>query len=98
MHGQFDLPGQSVNRAHRRILELRDEVHEVLRQTTLRLEETGAALVAVADRYAATDDEAAAHFAALLDRNADDYRHHRPIVPAPPPVDAAPRQRHPGHM
>jgi hypothetical protein len=98
MHGQFDLPGQVVGRAHRRILELRDEVHDVLRKTTLRLEEAGAALVVIADRYAATDEEAAAHFAALLDRNADDFRHHPPIVPTPPAVDAPPPLRHPGRM
>ena len=76
--------------SHQRLLELRDEVHDVLRQTCLRMREAGAALVATADDYASSDEAAAAAFNRLLDEYADDYAGPPPHVPDPPAVHDPP--------
>lgn len=86
MEAAFERPQRGPERAQRRVLELRDEVHDVLRQTCLRMQEVGAALVEIADRYAATDEAAAAEFARLLDEHADEYRTPAPQPQAPPAV------------
>jgi hypothetical protein len=101
MKTQFNLPGRGPYPAHQRLLELRDEVHDVLRQTSLRMSEVGTALVAVADRYAATDQAAVDEFTRLLNADASDYRRpglappQPPAVGDPPPVDPA---RRPGSL
>lgn len=93
----FDLPGRGIGTAHRRLLELRDETHDVLRQTSIRMREIGAALVQTADEYAATDAAAAAEFSRLLDEHADDYRTPPRPVPEPPGVhDPQPPRVHIG--
>ncbi|MFV2018197.1 hypothetical protein [Micromonospora sp. LOL_023] len=83
---QFDRPGLGMEPAHLRLLELRDETHDVLRQTCLRMQEVGTALVEIADSYAATDEEAATEFSRLLDTYADDFTTSPPYVPEPPGV------------
>lgn len=98
MQSQFDLPGRGPNAAHRSLLELRDEVHEVLRQTSLRMAEVAAALVLTAERYASTDEAAVREFTRLLGADhASDYQRPAPELPDPPaigdppPVDPARR-------
>lgn len=90
MRAIFDLPGWGMETSHQRLLELRDEVHDVLRQTCLRMREAGAALVATADDYASSDEAAAAAFNRLLDEYADDYAGPPPHVPDPPAVHDPP--------
>lgn len=88
MKAQFTRPGLGPAKAHSALLELREEVHDVLRQTCLRLAEAGEALVKIADAYAATDEQAAAEFDALLARNSDSYAHPAISVPTlPSPTD-----------
>ncbi|MFY1699928.1 hypothetical protein [Solwaraspora sp. WMMA2101] len=88
---QFDRPGLGMEPAHLRLLELRDETHDVLRQTCLRMQQVGTALVEIADAYAGTDQEAANEFSRLLDKYAEDFRDPPPAVPPPPGVhDPAP--------
>lgn len=95
MEAQFDRPGRGMEPAHLRLLELRNEAHDVLRQTCLRMQQAGAALVEIADTYAATDQAAADEFSRLLGENADDYQTSPPYVPEPPRVgDPAPRTQH----
>lgn len=97
MEGQFNLPGRGPNAAHQRLLELRAEVQGVLRATSLRLSEVGAALVTIADSYAATDEAAAGEFARLLSSHAPDYRLPAPETPDPPAVGDPPLPGPPGH-
>ncbi|MEE6259513.1 hypothetical protein [Plantactinospora sonchi] len=94
MQSQFNLPGRGPTAAHRSLLELRDEVHEVLRQTSLRMAEVGAALVLTAERYTATDEAAVREFTRLLGGDdASDYQRpaldppNPPAIGDPPPVD-----------
>jgi len=70
MRAIFDLPGWGMESSHLRLLELRDEAHDVLRQTCQRMAEAGVALVETADDYVSSDEEAAA-FNELLEKNAD---------------------------
>ncbi|GAA3770340.1 hypothetical protein GCM10022225_66570 [Plantactinospora mayteni] len=89
MEGQFDLPERGIGPAQQRLLELRAEVQDVLRLTSLRMSEVGAALVTIADRYAATDEGAAKEFSRLLGNNASDYE--RPaLAPPDPPAPGDP--------
>ncbi|MGI5216011.1 hypothetical protein [Plantactinospora sp. CA-290183] len=89
MEGQFDLPERGIGPAQQRLLELRAEVQDVLRLTSLRMSEVGAALVTIADRYAATDEAAAKEFTRLLGNNASDYQ--RPaLAPPDPPAPGDP--------
>ena len=99
MRTQFNRPGLGMEPAHLRLLELRDETHDVLRQTCLRMQEVGTALVEIADGYASTDAEAAEEFSRMLDDNADSYRNPPPYVPEPPGVhDPPPIQHDPGRL
>ncbi|ROO60275.1 hypothetical protein EDC02_2134 [Micromonospora sp. Llam0] len=107
MHGivdaletQFDRPGLGMDPAHLRLMELRDETHDVFRQTCLRMQMVGSALVDIADSYAATDGLAADEFSRLLDENAEDYRASPPHVPELPGVHDPPpsRQSHDGRL
>jgi hypothetical protein len=107
MQALFDAPGRGPTEAHKKLLELRDELHDILRLTSIRLQEVGEALVKTADSYAATDEEAAEEFRRKLDVSQDEYsddygdfRGQPPIVPDPPAVDAPqPRQQHDdGHL
>ncbi|MFY1631672.1 hypothetical protein ACN27F_00085 [Solwaraspora sp. WMMB335] len=93
MEAQFDRPGLGMESAHLRLLELRGEAHDVLRQTCLRMVEVGAALVQIADAYAATDQHAADEFSRMLTDNADDYRTLPPYVPEPPALHESPHSR-----
>lgn len=93
MKALFQRAGRGPGRAHLRLLELRDETHDILRLTCRRLQEVGVALVVTADAYARTDAAAAAEFADLLDDNADAYRGDPPHVPEPPGVHDPPRYR-----
>jgi hypothetical protein len=97
MRALFDVPGHGMERAHLRLLELRDELHDVLRLTCLRMQETGDALATIAAEYAATDQMAAEEFSRLLDEverpgnhdpDARAWEQQPPIVPEPPAVDA----------
>lgn len=97
MEGQFNLPGRGPNAAHQSLLELRAEVQGVLRLTSLRMSEVGAALVTIADRYAATDQAAADEFARLLSSQARDYRFPAREAPDPPAVGDPPLPGPPGH-
>lgn len=90
MEAQFDRPGRGMEPAHLLLLELRNEAHDVLRQTCLRMREAGAVLVEIADSYAATDQEAAEEFSRLLGENADDYRTVPTRVSEPPRVGDPP--------
>lgn len=84
MEGQFDLPERGIGPAQQRLLQLRAEVQNVLRLTSLRMSEVGAALVTIADRYAATDDAAAKEFSRLLGDHASDYQQPALAPPDPP--------------
>jgi hypothetical protein len=55
MRALFDVPGRGMEVAHLRLLDLRDELHDVLRLTCLRMQEVGEALATTAAAYAATD-------------------------------------------
>lgn len=98
MRALFDAPGRGPTAAHRKLLELRDELHDVLRLTSIRLMEVGTALVETANAYAATDEEATKEFtrkldAAERDPEWDDYGDFRGWAvgaPKPPAVDAPP--------
>lgn len=82
---QFDRPGLGREPVHERLLELREEVHDVLRQNCVRMLEVGRALVETADAYAATDQAAAEEFENLLDRNREDEGFDRPRLHVPDP-------------
>jgi hypothetical protein len=97
MRAVFHVPGLGMERAHRRLLELRDELHEALRLTCLRMQETGEALATTAAAYAATDEAAVAEFTRLLDEverpgnddpDAHNWEWRSPVVPEPPAIDA----------
>nr|MDT0660638.1 hypothetical protein [Micromonospora sp. DSM 115978] len=88
LQSQVDLPRQGINAAHRRLLELRAEVQDVLRQTSLAMSDVGAALILTADAYASTDQEAAAEFTSLMNGDAADFRRPTPPPPEPPAVGA----------
>lgn len=103
MRTLFDVPGRGMEPAHLRLLELRNELHDVLRLTCLRLQEAGDALAATAAAYAATDAEAVDEFDRLLDEVAmvggddpagTDWTAQPPVVPEPPPFNA-PFPEHP---
>lgn len=85
---EAERPGLGPSEAHRRLLELRDEAHEVLRLTCLRTREVGDALVRIADAYATTDAEAAEEFSRMLDANRDEFQDPPIRVPDPPRPDA----------
>jgi hypothetical protein len=70
---QSDRPGLGRERAHERLLELREEAHVILRTNCLRMLEVGQALVETANAYAATDQAARDEFARLLRQNGDEY-------------------------
>jgi hypothetical protein len=95
----FYAPGRGMERAHRRLLELRDELQDVLRLTCLRLQEAGQALVTIAVAYAATDEVAVAEFSRLVgqvedpgnnSQDAREWDRYPPVVPDPPALDAPP--------
>lgn len=97
MRAVFDVPGRGMDPAHQRLLELRDEVHDVFRLACLRMLEAGEALCEIAAAYAATDCEAVEEFTRLLDQVEDidndspDARNWEPRPPSvlePPAVDA----------
>jgi hypothetical protein len=97
MRALFDVPGRGMERAHLRLLELRDELQDVLRLTCLRMGEVGDALATIAADYAATDESAVDEFARLLDEverpgnddpDARAWGAQPPVVPEPPTVDA----------
>ncbi|WBB99799.1 MULTISPECIES: hypothetical protein [unclassified Solwaraspora] len=90
---QFDRPGLGMHPAHLRLMELRDEAHDVFRQTCLRMQEVGAALVDIADSYAATDELAADEFSRLLHDNAEEYGTSPPHIPELPGVHDPPPSR-----
>jgi hypothetical protein len=90
LKAQFDRPGRGMELAHWRLLDLREEAHEVLRATCLRMQEVGTVLVRIADDFAATDQEAADEFSRLLDDNADEFADEPPYVPPPPRPDDPP--------
>ncbi|MEQ4301067.1 hypothetical protein ABNF97_06695 [Plantactinospora sp. B6F1] len=94
MEGQFDLPDRGIGPAQQRLLELRAEVQDVLRLTSLRMSEVGAALVTIADRYAATDEAAAKEFTRLLGYHASDYQQPALAPPNPPAPGDPPLVRH----
>jgi hypothetical protein len=86
--------------AHRVWIDVRDELQEVFRTSSINFRDTGEALVEIADRYARTDSEAADRMADLLDQNDDQYQSEPLIVPdapAPEYVPTAPGldNRHP---
>ena len=66
--------------------ELRELLQVELRRTTLALQETGEALVEIADDYSTTDRAANDHFRRLLERDVNQID--PPHVPAPPGLDA----------
>lgn len=84
MEVQFDRPNLGMAQAHVRLLELREEVHDIFRQNCIRMLEVGQALVETADDYAATDQAATDEFARMLDDNSDEFENHPPYVPDPP--------------
>lgn len=71
MRAVFDVPGRGMDPAHERLLELRDEVHDVFRLVCRRMLEAGEALCEIAAGYAATDREAVEEFSRLLDQVED---------------------------
>jgi hypothetical protein len=84
-----------INPAHMLIFELRANVHEVLRQTCVRMGQVGDALVEIAALYAATDEEAAEAFRGRLDKvedpnnlskDAENWLPRPPSVREPPEV------------
>lgn len=85
---EAERPGLGPSAAHVRLLQLRDEAHEVLRLTCLRMLEVGEALVRIADAYAATDEEAAEEFRRLLEIHRDEFDDPPIYVPDPPRPDA----------
>lgn len=87
MEVQFGRPQVGRNHAHDRLLELREEAHNVMRETCLRMLEVGEALVETADAYAATDQAAADEFHRLLGANAEEFDNLPIYVPVPPEPD-----------
>jgi hypothetical protein len=81
--------------AHQLWMDLRDELQDVLRTSSINFADTGEALVDIADRYSRTDDEAADALAAELDRSSgeiadelaelsEDFQTDPVDVPTPP--------------
>jgi hypothetical protein len=68
---EFTRPGGGMHPAHTLWLELRDELQDILRKSTINFWDTGEALVKTADDYARTDEEAACAFADRLDQEED---------------------------
>jgi hypothetical protein len=97
--------GQDVTVAYGRLLELRTELHDVLRLTCLRMLEVGQALVEIAALYSATDEAAAEEFRRVLDdverpgSDSDDAASW-PIKPpvVPPPPGLVQQQPDDGHL
>ena len=87
LEAQFDRPGLGMEQVHRRLLELREEVHDVLRENCRRMLEVGQALVTIADEYATTDQIAAQEFGAML-RRSGEFNTAPIVVPDPPAADA----------
>lgn len=107
MRRLFDLPAPGVTAVHENLLSLRDELHEVFRETCLRMEEIGDALVDIAVSYATTDERAVDEFARLLDKvegegdttpEGRDWEDQRPTVRPPPEVGAPPTTAHYGEQ
>jgi hypothetical protein len=88
MEALFTVDGQGMECAHERLLALRNELHDVLRRTSIRMKQVGQALVLIASGYATTDQEAVAEFTRLMDEHRSEYRSGPPVVPEPPAVDA----------
>lgn len=87
--GEFTRPDGSFHPAHALWMELRDELQEILRETSVTFWATGEALVETANDYARTDEEASAAFAKWLDD--DEHRQVFPITALPPqPAPPAP--------
>lgn len=87
--GEFTRPNGSFHPAHALWMELRDELQEVLRESSITFWDTGEALVETANDYVRTDEEAAAAFIKWQ----DDEEHNRsfPITELPPaPAPPAP--------
>jgi hypothetical protein len=88
--------------AHLLWIGLRDELQEIFRESSINFDDTGEALVDIANRYSRTDDEAAEALAAQLDEHAGeiadeleklttDFQVDPVDVPEPPaPGDYAP--------
>jgi hypothetical protein len=92
----FEVDGSVPERAHRMLLELREELQHVLRQSSINIDESGRALVTIADSYAATDEQAAAEMTRKLDRYQDVFVHAPTRVPTPPaPGDPQPAPTRP---
>lgn len=87
MEVQFDRPNLGMEQVHVRLLEFREEAHDILRQNCLRMLEVGQALVETANDYAGTDQAATEEFARLLDANSDEYDSQPTYVPDPPAPD-----------
>jgi hypothetical protein len=86
----FQVDGY-VERAHLLWMELRDEMQEILRESCLTFEATGAALVRIADNYVRTDEEAARQMARLMEADRQLYEAEPTPVPVPPaPADYSP--------
>lgn len=82
----------SYDRAHRLWMDLRDDLQEVFRETCLNMDAVGRALVAIADLYVQTDEEAVESFTGKLVKDRvnqpDQFVDGPPAVPAPPsPAD-----------
>jgi hypothetical protein len=71
-------------RAHGLLKQLRGNLHDVLRLSSIHIEETGRALVEIAAAYATTDEEAADKFRAEMDDHSDLYDDPPIVVPEPP--------------
>jgi hypothetical protein len=84
MEVQFDRPNLGKEQVHVRLLELREEAHDIFRQNCLRMREVGQALVETADGYAATDQAATDEFARMLEANTGEFENHSPYVPETP--------------
>lgn len=85
---EFNRPGLGMDPVHQRLLDLREEVHDILRENCRRMLEVGQALVITADAYAATDQAAAQEFGKMLARSGE-FTTESIMVPDPPATDAA---------
>lgn len=93
--------------AHELLEELRDELQTALRESAINMRDTGTALVNIANDYAATDDQAAADFAALVENDITQWRedpnptHREDFLPRPdiadPPAPGDPPLPPPQH-
>lgn len=92
--GEFTRPDGGMHPAHTLWIELRDELQDVLRKSSINLWDTGKALVETAESYARTDAEAARAFADRLDTEQALGRF--PITALPPePAPPAPSDHTP---